>query len=190
MNIKVRDNRSFGRRPVVGVHCIKSLHPYRCLPLDQVDYGEDSGAFDYFFHLLLQGWLDQLTFEFLFLIINLKGYSEPSVNRKKNVNRRVSKKRKQWCCLGGGVVNKNLCKLAIVRRFKRWRFERYLSMSCFVRVCRNGFSFSLYLFKTNGIRVGLGRIISHSRKIGDVSLKTPPILTWLLLTRRSKVFRW
>lgn len=42
MNIKVRDNRSFGRRPVVGVHCIKSLQPYRCLPLDQVDYGEDT----------------------------------------------------------------------------------------------------------------------------------------------------
>lgn len=42
MNIKVRDNRSFGRRPIVGVHCIKSLQPYRCLPLDQVDYGEDT----------------------------------------------------------------------------------------------------------------------------------------------------
>lgn len=47
MNIKVRDNRSFGRRPVVGVHCIKSLQPYRCLPLDQVDYGEDSGLYEY-----------------------------------------------------------------------------------------------------------------------------------------------
>ena len=43
MNIKVRDNRSFGRRPVVGVHCIKSLRPFRCLPLDDVDAGEDTG---------------------------------------------------------------------------------------------------------------------------------------------------
>ena len=45
MNIKVRDNRSFGRRPVVGVHCIKSLQPYRCLPLDLSDYGEDTGRY-------------------------------------------------------------------------------------------------------------------------------------------------
>lgn len=41
MNIKVRDNRSFGRRPVVGVYCIKSLQPYRCLPLDGSDLGDD-----------------------------------------------------------------------------------------------------------------------------------------------------
>lgn len=41
MNIKVRDNRSFGRRPVVGVYCIKSLQPYRCLPLDGNDLGDD-----------------------------------------------------------------------------------------------------------------------------------------------------
>lgn len=43
MNIKVRDNRSFGRRPVVGVYCIKSLQPYRCLPLDGNDLGDDEG---------------------------------------------------------------------------------------------------------------------------------------------------
>lgn len=42
VNIKVRDNRSFGRRPIVGVHCIKSLHAYSCSPLDQVDYGDDT----------------------------------------------------------------------------------------------------------------------------------------------------
>ena len=47
MNIKVRDNRSFGRRPVVGVHCIKSLQPYRCLPLDHVDAGEDEGWYQF-----------------------------------------------------------------------------------------------------------------------------------------------
>ncbi|XP_027056703.1 myoferlin-like [Pocillopora damicornis] len=41
MNIKVRDNRSFGRRPIVGVYCIKSLQPYRCLPLDGNDLGDD-----------------------------------------------------------------------------------------------------------------------------------------------------
>ena len=46
MNIKVRDNRSFGRRPVVGVNCIKSLQPYRCLPLDNVDFGEDTGLYE------------------------------------------------------------------------------------------------------------------------------------------------
>ncbi|XP_015759463.1 PREDICTED: dysferlin-like [Acropora digitifera] len=42
VNIKVRDNRSFGRRPIVGVHCIKSLHAYSCSPLDHVDYGDDT----------------------------------------------------------------------------------------------------------------------------------------------------
>ncbi|XP_073239418.1 myoferlin-like [Porites lutea] len=47
MNIKVRDNRSFGRHPVVGVHCIKSLRPFRCLPLDDVDAGEDTGGADF-----------------------------------------------------------------------------------------------------------------------------------------------
>lgn len=37
MNIKVRDNRSFGRCPVVGVHCLKSLQAYR------YDTPEDDG---------------------------------------------------------------------------------------------------------------------------------------------------
>ena len=47
VNIKVRDNRSFGRRPIVGVHCIKSLHAYSCSPLDQVDYGDDTGVYEF-----------------------------------------------------------------------------------------------------------------------------------------------
>ena len=32
MNIRVRDNRQFGRKPMVGVHIIKSLEEYRCEP--------------------------------------------------------------------------------------------------------------------------------------------------------------
>ncbi|CAM4832067.1 unnamed protein product [Rotaria magnacalcarata] len=32
MNIKVNDHRSFGRKPVVGFHVIKSLEQYRCDP--------------------------------------------------------------------------------------------------------------------------------------------------------------
>ncbi|KXJ28698.1 Myoferlin [Exaiptasia diaphana] len=43
MNIKVRDNRSFGRCPVVGVHCLKSLQPYRYdTPKDDTIEGEDT----------------------------------------------------------------------------------------------------------------------------------------------------
>jgi hypothetical protein len=41
MNIKVRDNRSFGRKPVVGLCSLKSLHRYIREPRDQVD-GPDS----------------------------------------------------------------------------------------------------------------------------------------------------
>lgn len=33
INICVRDNRQFGRKPIVGVHSVKSLQPYRRQPV-------------------------------------------------------------------------------------------------------------------------------------------------------------
>lgn len=33
LNIRVRDNRQFGRKPLVGIYVVKSLEPFRCNPL-------------------------------------------------------------------------------------------------------------------------------------------------------------
>ena len=42
LNIRVRDNRSFGRRPIVGVHSVRSFQKYRCATpqiIEQTDSG-------------------------------------------------------------------------------------------------------------------------------------------------------
>ena len=43
LNIRVRDNRQFGRKPLVGIHVIKTLEQFRCHPLPA---GEDTPAID------------------------------------------------------------------------------------------------------------------------------------------------
>ena len=40
MNIRVRDNRQFGRKPMVGISVLKSLEDYRLEPLPPL---EDTG---------------------------------------------------------------------------------------------------------------------------------------------------
>ncbi|XP_072177496.1 myoferlin-like [Diadema setosum] len=43
INIKVRDHRAFGRKPIVGICTIKKLEPYRCIPAvegEAADAGE------------------------------------------------------------------------------------------------------------------------------------------------------
>ena len=44
MNIRVRDSRQFGRRPLVGVHVVKSLEEFRCNPLQIEDEDVDGTA--------------------------------------------------------------------------------------------------------------------------------------------------
>ena len=52
MNIKVRDNRSFGRKPVVGLCSLKSLERYRREPRDQVDGPDAQGNTSFFAYSL------------------------------------------------------------------------------------------------------------------------------------------
>lgn len=44
INIRVKDNRAFGRRPLVGVNSIKSLEHFRCEPLSMEEAEEDRGS--------------------------------------------------------------------------------------------------------------------------------------------------
>ena len=41
LNVRVRDNRQFGRKPMVGVHVIKSLELFRREPLKPVTDGDE-----------------------------------------------------------------------------------------------------------------------------------------------------
>ena len=41
VNIRVRDNRAFGRKPMVGSNVLKSLEAFRCDPLMQRNVEED-----------------------------------------------------------------------------------------------------------------------------------------------------
>lgn len=40
LNIRVRDNRQFGRKPLIGVYVVKSLESFRCSP-QPLDAEED-----------------------------------------------------------------------------------------------------------------------------------------------------
>ncbi|XP_071949270.1 myoferlin-like isoform X3 [Antedon mediterranea] len=40
MNLKIRDHRAFGRKPIVGIHVVKSLQEYRCDPTQQAEITE------------------------------------------------------------------------------------------------------------------------------------------------------
>ena len=44
MNIRVRDNRQFGRKPTVGIGLLKSLEEYRVEPLPPADAVEAEGV--------------------------------------------------------------------------------------------------------------------------------------------------
>ena len=58
LNIRVRDNRQFGRKPMVGVHIVKSLEIFRCDPVPAIEDGGDGldvpGKFHQLFRMLLR----------------------------------------------------------------------------------------------------------------------------------------